>query len=82
MLVEELDPPLIDTLGNVLADLVRGTALDHIEGCPAIFCLGTRRSTDKEGVPQLALKVVLFDVVREEGRDFPTARISMKWYPQ
>lgn len=40
MFVEEFDLPGIDTLGNFLADLVRGPPLDHIQSRPSILRLG------------------------------------------
>ena len=42
MLIEEFDLSGIDTLGNLLADLVRTPTLDHIQSSPAVLRLGAR----------------------------------------
>jgi hypothetical protein len=71
MLVEELDVAVVDTLGDFLTNLMRRPALDHIETCPSVLGLSTRGSTDKEVVLQLALEVVLLDMVGQSSGDFP-----------
>jgi hypothetical protein len=63
MFVEELDVAVVDTLGNLLANLMRRPALDHVEASPSVLSLRARRSADEEVVLQLALEVVLFDMV-------------------
>lgn len=55
MLVEELYVAIIDTLGNLLSDLMRRATLNHIESRPAVLRLSSRRSTDEEIILQLAL---------------------------
>ena len=74
MFVEELDPPLIDALGNLLADLVRGPPLNHIQFCPSILRLGTRRSADEQRVFELPLQVVLLHMVGKGRGNFPRYR--------
>jgi hypothetical protein len=71
MLIKELDPPLIDTLRNLLANLMRRSSLDHIQSRPSVLSLRTRRCTNKEVVFELALQAIAFDMIRESGRDFP-----------
>jgi hypothetical protein len=71
MFVEELDPALIDALGNFLADLVRRPPLDHIKSCPSVFRLGSRRRTDEQRVLQLSLQVILLHMIGEGGGYFP-----------
>ena len=71
MLVEEVDATLVDTLGNVLADLMGRTTVDHVESSPAVLSLGTSGGTDEKAVLELALEGVLLDVVSEHSRDLP-----------
>lgn len=63
MLIEEVDLARINALGNLLAHLVRATALNHLQVCPAILGFRTRRSTHEERVLQLSLQVILLDMV-------------------
>lgn len=53
--VEKLDSPLIDTLGDLLAHLVRTTPLNHIKARPSVLRLGTRRGTNEERIFEFAL---------------------------
>lgn len=78
MLVEEVDAPLVDTLGDGLSDLVRAPALNHVEAGPPVLRLGARRRADEERVAELALEVVLLDVVGEEGGDFPGEKLALR----
>lgn len=71
MLVEEVDAARVDALGNVLADLVRASAVDHVEGGPSVLSLGTGRGANEERVLELALEVVLLDIVGHGDRDLP-----------
>lgn len=71
MFVEEFDLPGIDTLGNFLADLVRGPPLDHIQSRPSILRLGTRGSADEQRVLELPLQVILLHMIGQGGRDLP-----------
>lgn len=71
MLVEEFDPSLIDALGNLLADLVRGTPFNHIQPRPSILRLGARRSADEQRVLELPLQVVLLHMVGKGRRNLP-----------
>lgn len=50
MLVEEVDLTIVDTLGNLLADLVRAPAINHVQFSPAVLCFRAGRSADKQGV--------------------------------
>lgn len=77
VLVEEVDATLVDTLGNVLADLMGRAAVDHVESSPAVLGLGTSGGTDEKAVLELALEAVLLDVVSEHSRDLPVARGAM-----
>jgi hypothetical protein len=71
VLVEEVDATLVDTLGNLLADLVRASTVNHVQSCPAVLGLGTRRSTDEERVLELALEIILLDVIGHVSRHLP-----------
>lgn len=71
MFVEKVDGAIVNALGDGLADLVRTPALDHVQAGPAVLRLGARRGSDEERVAQLALQVVLLDVVGQEGGHFP-----------
>ena len=71
MLVKEVDLAVVDTLGDGLSDLMGTSPLNHVEAGPPVLCLGAGRSTDEQAVPELALEVVLLDVIGEEGGDFP-----------
>ena len=71
MLVEKVDIAVVDALGDLLADLVRATAFDHVESCPAVLGLSTRRGTDEKVVLELALEVVLLNVFCEGNWKFP-----------
>lgn len=42
MFIEELDLTVVDPLGNLLADLVRASAFDHVQPSPAVLCLRAR----------------------------------------
>lgn len=71
MFVEEFDPPLVYALGNLLANLMRGPPLNHVESCPSILRLGTRRGTDEQRVLQLPLQAILLHMVGEGGGNLP-----------
>jgi hypothetical protein len=71
VLVEEVDAARVDTLGDILADLVRASSVDHVERSPSVLGLGTSRGTDKERVLHLALEVVLLDIVGHSSRNLP-----------
>lgn len=47
MLIEELYPARVQSLGNLLADLVGTATLDHVQCCPAVFSLCAGRGTDE-----------------------------------
>jgi len=70
VLVKEVDLALVDALGNGLANLVRASPLNHVERSPSAFSLGAGRSATEEAVAHFALKVVLLNMVCEEGGDF------------
>jgi hypothetical protein len=63
MLVEELDVAIVDTLCNLFSNLMWRPALNHVQARPSILSLGTRRRADKEVVLELALEIVLLDMV-------------------
>ena len=65
VLVAHADPAGVDSLGDVLAGLVRPAAVDHVQGGPTIFSLSTDRGTDEEVELQLTLQVVGFDVISQ-----------------
>lgn len=79
MLVEELDLAIVDSLGNLLADLVRATALDHVQTGPAVLSVGTGRSTHEQVVLQLSLKVILLDMVGESSGHDPEGEMLGTW---
>lgn len=71
VLVEKVDTARVNTLGDVLADLMRASSVDHVERSPSVLGLGTSRCTDKERVLHLALEVVLLDIVGHSRRNHP-----------
>lgn len=76
MLVEKVDSSRVDSLGDVLADLVRASSVDHVESSPSVLRLGTGRGADEQGVLHLALEVVLLDVVGHSSGNLPVAIVS------
>jgi len=71
VLVEELDVAIVDPLCNLLADLVRTTAFDHVQLRPSVLCLCSRRGSDEEVVFELALKAILLDMIGQGGGYLP-----------
>ena len=71
MLVEEFDVAVVDTLGNILADLMRRAALDHIQAGPPILSLGTGGGADEEIVFQFTLESISLDMVGQCSWNFP-----------
>lgn len=71
MLIKKVDLPRVQPFGNRLANLVRTTALNHVQIGPAALRLGTGRGTHEQLVSQLALEVVLLDMVCQCGGNFP-----------
>lgn len=69
MLVAHADAAFVDAGGDVLAGLVRPAAVDHVEGCPAVFGLSSDRGADEQVESHLALEIVLLHVVRERDGD-------------
>lgn len=63
MLVEEFDVAVVDTLGNILADLMRRAALDHVQAGPPILSFGTGGGANEEIVFQFTLESVSLDMV-------------------
>ena len=63
MLIEELDLTVVDSLGNLSADLVRAAALDHVQARPAVLGLCAGRGAHEQVVLELSLQVVLLDMV-------------------
>jgi hypothetical protein len=63
MLVEELDVTVVDPLCNLLANLMRRPALNHIQARPSVLRLSTRRGANEEVVLELALEIVLLNMV-------------------
>lgn len=76
MLIEELDVAIVDTFCNLLADLMRRPTLNHVQTSPSVLSFSARRRTDEKIVLQLALKVVLFDMVGQGGRDLPVMTLA------
>lgn len=77
MLIEELDIAGVDSLGDFLSDLVRATALNHVQAGPAALGLCAGGGTDKQVVLQLSLEVVLLDVVCESNGKHPRLRLTV-----
>lgn len=71
MLIKKVDLPRVQPFGNRLSNLVRTTALNHVQIGPAALRLGTGRGTHEQLVSQLALEVVLLDMVCQCGGNFP-----------
>ena len=67
MLVEELDVAVVDSLCDILADLVRASPLDHVVARPSVLGLGAGRGTNEEVVLELSLQTVLLDMVGQCG---------------
>jgi hypothetical protein len=67
MLVEELDVAVVDALGDILADLVRASPLNHVVTRPSVLSLCTRRGAYEKVVLELALETVLLDMVGQCG---------------
>lgn len=63
MLVEEFDVAVVDTLGNIFADLMRRAALDHVQAGPPILSFGTGGGANEEIVFQFTLESVSLDMV-------------------
>lgn len=63
MLVKEVYPALVDSFCNGFSDLMRTPPVNHIQSSPSILGLGSGGSAHEEGVSQLALEVILLDVV-------------------
>lgn len=63
MLIKKLNIARIDSLCNLLSDLVRASPLNHIEPGPAVLGLGAGGGSDEQAVFEFALEVVFFDVV-------------------
>lgn len=79
MLIEELNLATVDPLGDLLSDLVRAPSLNHVQASPAVLRLRAGGGAHEEGVLELALQVVLLDVVCQGRWDFSTqtARLAM-----
>lgn len=76
MLIKKLDVSIVDPPCNLLANLVRAATLNHVQSCPTILRLSTRRRANKQGVLEFALKPVLLDIVGQSSRDFPVNKRS------
>jgi len=76
MLVEELDIAIVDSLCNLFSDLVGGASLNHVQTSPAVLRLRTGRGAHEEVVLQLALQVVLFNVVCQSNGHFPIQSLT------
>ncbi len=53
VLVTHADLAGVNALGDILAGLVRPATIDHVEGCPTVFSLGTDGGSDEEVELQL-----------------------------
>lgn len=71
MFVEEIDAPLVDSFGNGLANLMRTPPVNHIQRCPSVLGLGSGGGAHEQRVLQLALKIILLDMVRHVRRHLP-----------
>jgi hypothetical protein len=69
VLVEKVDSAVVDPFGNCLANLVRRSALNHIQASPSVLGLSTRGCPNEQAISQLPLQVVLLYVVGEVGGD-------------
>lgn len=69
MLISKTDTTLVDTLLDVLANLMGITAINHIKFSPAILAFSTRGGTHKEIELHFTLKVVLFDMISQSNRN-------------
>jgi len=69
VLVEELNVVVVDASCDVFANLMRSTALDHVELSPSVLGLSSRAGTNEEVVLELPLEIVLLDMVGERGGD-------------
>ena len=74
MLIEEFDVAVVDTLGNILADLMRRAALDHVQAGPPILSLGTGGGADEEIVFQFTLESISLDMVGQCSWNFSSGR--------
>jgi hypothetical protein len=63
MLVKELDVAIVNTLCNLLSNLMRRPALNHIQPRPTVLSLCSGRRANEEIVLELTLKAILFDVI-------------------
>lgn len=63
MLIKELDIPIINPLCNLLAHLMWRASLNHIQPRPSILRLRARRRANEEVILELALEVILLDMV-------------------
>lgn len=63
MLIKKLNIARINSLCNLLSDLVRASPLNHVESGPAVLGLRAGRGSDEQAVLEFALEVVFFDVV-------------------
>jgi len=76
MLIKELDSAIIYSFGNIFSNLMRAPPLNHIQSCPPVLGFRATRRADEQRVSQLALEVILLDMVRQHGRDLPKRRNS------
>jgi hypothetical protein len=70
MFIKELDSSFIDPFGDFFSHLVWAALFNHIQLCPAGFCLGARGSAHEKGVLELSLQVIFLDMVCEGSRNF------------
>jgi hypothetical protein len=71
MLVEELNVAIVDTLRDLLTDLMRRPALDHVQSCPSVLRLSAGRCANEKVVLELTLEAVLLDMVGKGSWDLP-----------
>lgn len=76
MLIKELDIAIVDSLCDLLSDLVRAAALNHVQARPAILRLRTGRGAHEEVILELALEVVLLDVVCQSDGHLPVQSLT------
>lgn len=76
MLIKELDVAIVDSLGDLLSDLVRAAALDHVQLRPAVLRLRAGGRAHEQIVLELALQVVLLDVVCQSNGNLPNQLLA------
>lgn len=77
MLIEEFDVAIVDPSRNLFSNLMRRPALNHIQSRPSVLRLSARRRANKKIVLELALKIILLNMVCKSCGNLPVLRISL-----